>query len=133
MPDLIKILLADDDPEDMELLEDALLQAAPEAKLQKFSTGLAAMEFLRTSTDNQLPCLMILDYNMPQLNGAQLLARLGEHARFQAIPKVVLSTSGSFLHKQECLDSGASEYVVKPNKIKDIVTLAERLVTYCKD
>jgi len=133
MPELINILLADDDPEDMEFLEDALLQAAPAAKLEKFRTGIAVMEFLRTSSDNQLPCLMVLDYNMPQLNGAQLLARLGEQTRFKYIHKVVLSTSNSFLHKQECLSCGASEYVVKPNNIKDILALAKRLVTYCKE
>jgi CheY-like chemotaxis protein len=127
----VKILIADDDPEDMELIEDAILLAEPTAELHKFTNGLSAYEYLRTRSDDELPCLIILDYNMPQLTGAEVLSSLSKQPRYRPIPKIVLSTSNSTLHKKECMNSGATEYFTKPSSMKDLNNLAKKMVTFC--
>jgi len=124
----VKIVIAEDDPEDMELIADAILLAEPGAELQKFTDGLSAYEYLSARHDNDLPSLIILDYNMPRLTGAQVLKNMGREARFEPIPKVVLSTSSSPLYKHECIRNGATEYFVKPGSLNELNSLARRMV-----
>lgn len=122
------IVIAEDDPEDMELIVDAILLAEPTVRLHKFSDGLAAYEYLRTRPDTDLPSLIILDYNMPQLTGAQVLKNISKERRYGAIPKIVLSTSNASLHKHECIRNGATQYFVKPSNLKDLNNLARTMV-----
>jgi CheY-like chemotaxis protein len=88
----ISILAADDDKEDLELIEEAILNASPEAELKTVTTGKDVLEYLSGQPDTELPCLIILDYNMPELNGAQVLAQISREQRYAGIPKVVLIT-----------------------------------------
>ena len=127
------ILLADDDEEDLELIEDAILSHEPSAVLQKHSNGKAVIDFLHKSHDVDLPCLIILDYNMPELTGSQVLQLMSKHDRFENIPKVVLSTSGTPLHIHECISHGASEYFVKPNNMDELKTVAKKMLDYCRN
>jgi len=121
--------MADDDPEDIELIEEHIKLVEPTAKLDKFVDGRSAYEYLRSQPDNDLPSLIILDYNMPGLNGSQLLSSLKSANRYKSIPKIVLSGSSAVQFKDECLKNGATEYIVKPDNIKDVHDLAKRLVS----
>jgi CheY-like chemotaxis protein len=125
------ILMADDDPEDLELIEDAVLHIRPEARLHKVHSGKKAIEFLSRQKDDELPCLMILDYNMPELNGAEVLSELNAHSRYKNIPKLILSTSNAPLHVHECMSKGAAEYFVKPTNMKELNALVEKMLGYC--
>jgi CheY-like chemotaxis protein len=127
----VKILIADDDLEDLELIEDAILNAEPAAELHKFTNGLTAIDYLNTSNDNELPQLIVLDYNMPELNGAQLLASMNTQERYRDIAKVVVSTSNAPLHIQECMRNGAADYIVKPDNMQELYDLGEKLLTLC--
>jgi len=128
----VKILIADDDLEDLELIEDAILSIEPEADLQKFTNGKTAIDYLNASLDQELPCLIVLDYSMPEINGSQVLSFIKDKARYNPIPKVVLSTSNAPLHIHECISNGATEYVVKPDNMKDLNALAHKLLAFCK-
>lgn len=125
----IRILIADDDPEDLELMEEYLLMEAPGAQLHKFMDGLSASEYLDTLGDSDLPSLIILDYNMPGLTGSQVLASLKSGSRYRLIPKVVLSTSNTTKFIRESLNNGAMEYIVKPENMQGIQELAKKFVT----
>ena len=124
--------MADDDPEDIELIEDAILSLEPKAKLHKFSDGHSALEYLHAASDDDLPCLIILDYNMPELNGSEVLSFMKSKKRYNPIPKVVLSTSNAYIHEHECINNGAAEYIVKPDNVKGLEVVAKKLLTYCK-
>ena len=126
--DPITILIAEDDPEDMELIVGAILVAEPTAHLHKFADGLSAVEYLRTRSEEDLPSLIILDYNMPGLTGAQVLRSISTEERYKLIPKVVLSTSNAALHKYECMRNGAAEYFVKPSSWKELNDLAKTIL-----
>ncbi|MCF6407338.1 response regulator [Chitinophaga filiformis] len=127
-----KILIADDDLEDLELIEEAIITVEPEAELHKFTNGFTAMEYLNSRQDSELPCLIILDYNMPELNGSQWLSYVKNQTRYNKIPKIVLSTSNAPSHIQECISSGAAEYIVKPDTLKELQSIAYRLVAMCR-
>jgi CheY-like chemotaxis protein len=128
----LTILVADDDEEDLELIEDAIMHLEPGAELHKLSNGNAVIEYLALQPDSALPCLIILDYNMPELNGSQVLSQICKHIRYEAIPKVILSTSSAPLHIHECMSNGATEYFVKPNNIQDLNALAEKMLALCQ-
>jgi len=128
----VRIVIAEDDPEDMELIAEAILLAEPNAELYKFMDGLSVYDYLRTIPDDDLPALIILDYNMPRLTGAQILRQMATAARYEPIPKLVLSTSNAPLYKHECMRNGATEYFVKPGSMKELNALAKKMVGLCR-
>jgi len=128
----VNILMADDDVDDIELIEEAILNIEPDATLHKFFNGHSALEYLVSAPDDALPCLIVLDYNMPELKGSEVLSLMKSKKRYDTIPKVVLSTSNAYMHQYECINNGASEYIVKPDNMKELQGLAKKLLTYCK-
>jgi two-component response regulator ARR-A family len=132
MPELTKIiLLADDDPEDQEILEEAILKMEPSAKLQKVDSGKEALDYLLTCSENNLPCLIILDYSMPVLNASEVLEEIGHRLHLQNIPKVVWSSSKQPEHVQRCMDRGAIGYFAKPNKMSELTSIARQMLDLC--
>ena len=127
----LTILAADDDIEDLELIEDAIHHSEPRAKLDKVTNGNEVIKYLEGRADNELPCLIILDYNMPELNGSQLLAIISKQQRYEGIPKVVLSTSSAPFHVKECMQNGATDYFVKPDNMKELYSIVRKMLDFC--
>jgi CheY-like chemotaxis protein len=127
----LNILIADDDEEDLELFEDAIHNVQPGTQVEKLTNGKAVLKHLDEKKDDELPCLIILDYNMPELTGSQVLSQLCRESRYKKIPKLILSTSSTPTHIDECLANGATEYFVKPDNINDLRSLAKTMLEYC--
>lgn len=125
------ILIAEDDPDDQELIAEAFAQVDPLLKLCLVNDGQEALNYLQEASDNSLPCVILLDYNMPELNGAQVIQRLSPDARFAAIPKVVLSTSGNPQYIRDCLQKGAHKYLVKPDDFAALLGIAREMADLC--
>ena len=125
------IFLAEDDIDDQELLHEALASLNARIKLISFTTGVKFMNHIAEMEDSLLPDLIILDYNIPEINGAEILKQLGKHHRFDSIPKIVWSTSDSHLFRQTCLDLGARSYLVKPSSIGGIQHIAKKMLEHC--
>jgi CheY-like chemotaxis protein len=122
-----RILIADDDEEDIEMMENAILEIAPATELLKFSNGRMIQQYFQNE-EVKTPCLVVLDYNMPGLTGAEVLLYMRGQDKLRTIPRVVLSTSSSPQYKTECLANGADEYIVKPDSWPELLTLAQKLV-----
>jgi CheY-like chemotaxis protein len=125
------ILMADDDLEDLELMEEAIRKVRSDLHFHTVTNGNAVLGYLEKQTDERLPCLIILDYNMPQLNGAEVLSELCKHPRYISIVKIIFSTSNAPFHIKECKDYGAAEYFVKPTNMQDLDSIVRKLMTYC--
>lgn len=125
------ILIADDDQEDLELLSEVLLQLDATIRLHMVTNGSVVMNFLENAKDDELPSLIILDYNMPNINGAEVLEQLQNDARYQKIPKVVWSTSNNSNYIKECMDKGVNAYLVKPATQKNLLEQAEQMLKMC--
>lgn len=127
----IFIFLAEDDVDDQELLVEAFAQIDNTIKVKAVNNGMKALSFLEALLPDENPCLIILDYNLPELSGAEILERLKQSGRFKDITKVVWSTSNSPVYEQICIQHGASAYLVKPNDITGINRLAQLMLQMC--
>lgn len=124
----LTVLIAEDDPDDQELLRDAFLEIDPDIRLFTCSTGKAFLNELETF--NPAPAMIILDYNIPEFNGAELLQQINGHARYQSMIKIVWSTSNSPFYKKACLALGANAYFVKPSTLAGLTELAKTMLSY---
>ena len=125
------ILLGEDDIDDEDLLKEIFSDIDNSVSLQFINTGRKVLSALEAMPSDQLPSLIVLDYNMPELNGAEILKRLKTNARYDHIPKIIWSTSGSEVYKKKCLELGAKEYVIKPSSVSDLTAIAHRLFSLC--
>ena len=126
------ILLAEDDLDDQELLKEAFLNADPSFVLHIEHNGKNALDYLDQLHEKALPSVIILDYNMPELNGAQVLEKLYARERYRSIPKVVLSTSNNYKYVEESLSKGTIAYRVKPYDFSDLVAIAREMIHFCR-
>jgi CheY-like chemotaxis protein len=133
LPSRHTICLADDDPDDREFLLGAFQQLTDSHHLIALNGGKELIEFLSVIDDSELPCLIVLDYNMPGLDGKQVLTYLQNKARYQHIPKVIYSTSTSFKDRQDFLSIGASDYLTKASSPKEILNSARKMLSYCDE
>jgi CheY-like chemotaxis protein len=105
----LKILYTDDDPDDFVLLQDGLLQIAPQHILYFVQDS----RNLITAAKEFHPDLILLDYNMPLCDGAECLKKLKEDPELKVIPVVMYCTSSSDTTLRECLQLGAARYLRK--------------------
>lgn len=131
MIEKLRILLADDDRDDSEMLEEALHKASPGISISIVSDGKKAVDFLTACSDENMPDGIILDYNMPHMNGPQVLDWLCDKPGFNGMNKFVWSTANQPEYIDGCLGKGAIEYFVKPNNEQGIIAIAERIVAHC--
>ena len=131
MTEQYTILLAEDDVDDQELIVHAFTEVTSDFRLHIVNDGKELINFLTTTSDNKLPCLIVLDYNMPEMNGAQVLQMLTGDKRYENIPKIILSTSSNPKYIQDCLHKGANAYRVKPDSFSQLVVLAKEMLELC--
>ena len=122
------ILFADDDLDDQELLKEAFLKIDDELIIHTETTGKEALSFLENCTNEDLPDLIILDYNIPDMNGAEIFESINSNTRYRNIVKVVWSTSNSPLYRQICKDAGIDHYFEKPQRYQDILKLGQTML-----
>jgi len=125
-------MLVDDDPEDREIFADVYLAQFPDEPLYFAENGEKALSLVeQLLLEAKELCLIVLDLNMPILNGSQTLKKLKEDDRFRAIPVVIYSTSVNDREKEECYRLGAVDYLVKPSTFSDSVEIAKKLKRAC--
>ncbi len=125
------ILFGEDDIDDEELLKELFSSVDPSFELTFINNGRHLIEHLDGLSDNQLPCLLILDYNMPELNGADILENLKTRDRYADLPKIIWSTSGTETYRKKCLDLGAEDYIIKPSRVSELVQAIKYMISYC--
>jgi CheY-like chemotaxis protein len=127
---LTTILLAEDDLDDQELFADALSEIDPSINLVSFTSGKKILNHLQGLEDNEIPELIILDYNIPEINGAEILKKLEEDRRYDPMVKVVWSTSNSPTYQNSCLKLGAKAYFVKPSNVSALTHMVKEILSF---
>lgn len=127
------ILLADDDADDRSIMFDAM-QLLNAGDVMLFAeNGEHALHLLEKQfTEAALPDLIVLDLNMPKLNGTATLSILKEDPRFEDIPVIIYSTSINPLEKEKCLLLGAHSYVTKPISFQESMETAGLFLSVCE-
>jgi len=118
-----KILIVEDDTDDQVLFIETIQQIDPFYEFAAVGNGAEAMEYL--SNTNTMPSLILLDLNMPLMNGYELLALLQKAPHFNSIPVVIFSTSNTPADQQRTKKLGARHFFTKssdPNVLKANLT-----------
>ncbi|MGY5354729.1 response regulator [Wenyingzhuangia sp. IMCC45467] len=124
----LKILLIEDDAIEVMKFNRAVSSLKLSHKVVTAENGEAGLKVLEQK--DRLPNIILLDLNMPKINGIEFLSILKKDSELRHIPTVILSTSSNQKDLLECYKIGVSGYVLKPLKYEDYVTKIEKLLSY---
>lgn len=128
------ILLVEDDAADAHLVRLAMAETHINATLEHVVDGREALEYLRRETDGfkeaLRPDLILLDLNMPRLDGREFLVAVKADAALRAIPVVVMSTSDVERDVRGAYRLGAAGYVAKPLDVSEFIAEIRQLGEY---
>ena len=125
---VLSILLIEDDRIEVMKLKRVLSKEALNHKLIEAKNGEEALTLLRDKSI--LPDLILLDLNMPKIDGIEFLKILKGDDTLKYIPTVVLTTSSNHNDVKQCYEIGIAGYVLKPLKYEDYVTKLSGLLNY---
>lgn len=129
-----RIMLAEDDEDDKWIFTEIMkgLTADGNIHFKAVDNGLQIIQALENNPE--LPDLVILDQNMPQLNGKETLQLIKKSDRFSHIPVVIYSTYNDSRLSNECFEIGATQIITKPDTFEGFREMIETLVKrYCKE
>lgn len=125
------ILCVDDDKDDLFMLRDALHEIGGTYEIVEASDGIEALDILQQmKAANNLPCLVVMDINMPRMDGKQTLVALQKDEQLASLPVVVFTTSSSMLDKTFCAAKKV-DMITKPFDYATLFEVAQRLLQYC--
>ncbi|SDX28406.1 response regulator receiver protein [Lutibacter oricola] len=126
----LKILLVEDDIIEVMRFKRTVAKLGQPHELKEANNGEEALKVLNEKTF--LPNIILLDLNMPKLNGFEVLEIVKSDDRLRYIPVVILTTSSNKNDEIECYNKGAAGYLVKPLKLNDYAKLIENVLEYWK-
>lgn len=124
------IYWADDDPDDLQVMKEVLKTFDQNFNIIDFPNGRELLKQLQSVPPVGYPCLIILDINMPVLDGKSTLSLIRKDPRFRSVPVVIFTTSSSELDKTFC------EYfdvamITKPPTYERLTTALRSVISYC--
>ena len=130
------ILLIEDNPDDVELTRIAFAEAGSAHRLTVVSDGAEALDYLfargahagRAATD--LPAVVLLDLNLPKVNGREVLQAIRSDPATRSLPVVVLTTSAEPFDVDKVYALGANSYIQKPVDFERFVDVVRQIGLY---
>ena len=132
----IRILVADDDADDRMMIEEAFEEALLSNPVDFVKDGIELLEFLRCENehadrdDRSLPGIILLDLNMPRMDGRAALAEIRRDPELRRIPVVVLTTSQAEEDILRTYDLGVNSFITKPVTFEGLVQVVQVLNRY---
>ena len=123
------ILLVEDDEIDVMTFTRAIKELNVGNRIESAPDGEQALELLEDPSVVK-PCLIVLDLNMPRMNGLEFLKSIKSIKPLKLIPVVVLTTSGEVSDRRECFDLGAAGYMIKPMEYSKFKDLVKKIMDY---
>jgi CheY-like chemotaxis protein len=125
------ILFVDDDPDDLEFYGESLRTVEPSIRIAEARTGNHAMEYLKKAKEDKvLPCLIVLDVNMPRMGGKETLEEIKKDEDLLSIPVVIFSTASS-PEEKEYFENHQVKFLTKPCSYSEMEVVAKLLLSYC--
>ena len=122
----LKILFVEDDPDDRELIRDCLLLNGFHDHLI-LDSGFGLFSYLEQTTEAALPEIIVVDLNMPNMSGYDVISQLKSHRRYQLIPIFILTTSFKSPMVKKSIEEGAAGYYQKPNTVAELNAILKEL------
>lgn len=132
----IVILIVDDDPGDQELLRRSLETSEHRLTTRIVEDGEEALDYLMRRGPYADPAvaprpdLVLLDLNMPKVDGREVLKTIRETPSLAALPVVVMTTSSRMDDIQDCYALGASSFITKPSRFDDFTNIVRSVESY---
>ncbi len=126
------ILCIDDDPDDLQLLREAVRTIDGNITIIEAHDGEDGMAQLSSLKESgNLPCLVVLDINMPRMDGKTTFVKIRSDDGLSTVPVVIFSTSSSPLDKMY-FNREQVAYFTKPINFAQLVDVATAMISYCK-
>jgi CheY-like chemotaxis protein len=122
----LSILLIEDDPDDVELMQEALKNAEIHYTMKVLGEGNTVLPYLELCKN--FPSVIVLDLNIPKLHGSEVLRQLKKSLRFQGIPVAVLTTASSQKEQEICISAGADIFITKPSTVDGFTKTVQQIV-----
>ena len=122
----LKILILEDDIIEVMKLNRTISSLKLNHKIIEANNGEDALKLLENK--EELPDIILLDLNMPKINGIEFLSMIKKDPMLQYLPIVILTTSNNHKDRLECYKLGIAGYVLKPLKYKEYVSKIEKLL-----
>ena len=132
----IRIHMCDDDPDDQLLVSDALEEAQLSTPIDFTNNGKELLQYLNREgefshlVDQPLPGLILLDLNMPVMDGREVLSKLKQHEKFRSIPIIVLTTSKAEAEIVRTYNMGVNSFIMKPVSFDSLVEMIKAVTNY---
>ena len=132
----IRILMADDDPDDCMLTRDAFAEAHLINEISFVTNGQELLDYLRHQgkyappNSAARPNLILLDLNMPVKNGREALQEIKADPELRSIPVIILTTSQAEEEVLRAYDLGASSFITKPVLFESMIEIVKSLGEY---
>jgi CheY-like chemotaxis protein len=123
------VLLVEDDSVDAMTIKRSLQDLESKTMLVRSTNGEEALEYLR-NPDNEMPCIILLDLNMPKMNGIEFLKIVKTDNRLKKIPVIVLTTSKEDSDIIESFELSVAGYMIKPVDYRQFVEAMRTLHSY---
>jgi CheY-like chemotaxis protein len=121
----VTIVLVEDDPGHARLIEKNIRRAGVNNQIIHYASGTAALDHLMAN--GTAPTLVLLDLNLPDMSGTQILEKLKSEASTRTIPVIVLTTTDDKHEIQKCYDLGCNVYITKPVDYETFATAIRQL------
>jgi len=125
------ILYAEDDFDDFEAVNEALLQETDRFTLVHAKNGEEAIRYLEGADEDKLPNLIVLDLNMPIMNGKETLVSLKSNEAYKDIPIMVFTTSSRDEDVKLCQGHGCT-FFRKPTLYRDLLHIVQTMLRMCE-
>jgi CheY-like chemotaxis protein len=127
------VICVDDDLDDRDLVCYTIYEIDPSFQMIHAEDGLKAISYLsKAKREESLPCLVILDINMPKMDGKQPLAEIKKDGELSELPVVVFSTSNNPMDKLYC-DRYGVELVTRPSNMRHMQQKMRRILQHCAE
>lgn len=130
LPNTPFLLYAEDDDDDFESLEDALQQLTDQYQLVQAKNGTEVISLLQEGLSQKLPCLIVLDLNMPIMDGKEVLLWLKKEELYKSIPVMVFTTSSREEDVKLCQTHNCT-FFRKPTLYRDLLHVAQTMLDMC--
>ena len=114
MAEPVTIIMIEDDTGHARLIEKNIRRAGVTNEIKHFDYGGAAMDFLLGNEAHATPLLILLDLNLPDMSGTDILEKIKADDKLHRAPVIVLTTTDDKVEIQRCYDLGCNVYITKP-------------------
>ena len=124
----VEIIMIEDDPGHARLIEKNIRRAGVNNKIHHFESGTAALRHLfEPAVKNNGPLLVLLDLNLPDMSGTDILEKIKSDNRLKHAPVVILTTTDDQREIQRCYALGCNVYITKPVEYETFATAIRQL------